>query len=233
MLRKVILLNCLMICGVFPCPADEVLDLTNAEISGGPEGAWWTMLQKNSTEFWPLKPSLSILSFKLDREDYRLGQEFIYEVTIKNISDGDLTIPVQPDGFKVIDNIDECPPGFIYVILAVRVDNEWKTDPNRWTTIHTIPLFGSDLVPLSLKRLKQNESITIRGRGAWKDAHIMNPRYPDDVKYGPMRVFATWTFCGWMVDGLERSFDSKSVEVQLNAPAEASDSTKEKIAYPK
>ena len=207
-------------CSMFPCQAEEIFDFTNAEIRT-PEMEWW-FLTIRSSEFWPLKPSLSILSLKFDRENYTIGQEFIYEVVVKNVSGGDLIIPIESDGFKVINNVKDKPPsGFLVVAISLVTYDENKDKFDReYEYFTTIGLYGSDLLPSSLKTLKPDESVTIRARGTW-EARQINSRNPEDIKYGPLKVYARWSFRYWLIPGLENMVELKpGVEIQLSAPLE-------------
>ena len=49
----------------------------------------------------------------------------------------------------------------------------------------------------------------------------INSRNPEDIKYGPLKIFAGWSFLNWLIPGFESIIELKpGVEIQLSAPLE-------------
>jgi len=141
---------------------DNFLDLTKVKPSNkgklfgtGSGGGVGT----NDTRFESLPLRITLLS--LDNRSYQLGERAIYEVRLENISGTTLVIPWSPDLDKVKPDERVYPTGYMDAFLRLVIKDEVSGDES----ITGQGLYGSQLVPSSLKTLRPREAVTIRASG--------------------------------------------------------------------
>jgi len=214
MLRKVILLNCILICGVFTCQAGEVLDLTNEKVTY-PMINWSSGVSLSSFAIQPLQITLNF-----EKKDYFVDEEFIYEITLKNISGKDFRIPWSIDGVKIVTDPMEPPPDFMN--LGIRLHNEMSLNTNRKLTFGScITLYGSSAAEASLK---PDETVLIRAKERWSKDIL--DHYGTEENKIALEVHARAVFS----DGLEwakGSYNalalSEPVKIEVKIPLDEAD----------
>jgi len=105
----------------------------------------------------PLK--LTLLS--LDKRSYQLGDHWIYEVILENITRDTLVIPWSPDYDRVKPDEEKDPPGYLHAFLSLVINDEVSGQQFMPGEV----IYGSELVPGSLKRLHPGQKVRIRASG--------------------------------------------------------------------
>jgi hypothetical protein len=142
---------------------DDFLDLTKARVSlsektsgsgrgrgVGPGGPL--------TPEAPKVPPLKVTLLGLDKRSYQIGDEAIFEIKIENVTKNPIVVPWSADHGKVNPDENRTPPNYLVsgVSLTFRdgVDGELIFGGEG--------IYGSGLVPGSLKTLKPGQSVRIR-----------------------------------------------------------------------
>ena len=137
----------------------DLLDLTKdippqkERVSGG-SGGGPILIGSTIKKEVPLR--ITLLHF--DKLAYRLGEQIVYEVRLENVSNHDLTLPWSLDLDKVKPDEKKDPPGYLTSSLSLVFN-----DPIYGIEfVGLASLYGSQLVPDSLKVLRPNERVRIR-----------------------------------------------------------------------
>ena len=101
---------------------------------------------------------VGITLLRLDKTTYQLGGRIVYEVRLENVSNHDLTLPWSLDLDKVKPDEKKDPPGYLTSSVSLVFN-----DPIYGIEfVGLASLYGSQLVPDSLKVLRPNERVRIR-----------------------------------------------------------------------
>jgi hypothetical protein len=141
---------------------EDLLDLTKPvsrkerKKSGSIGGSRTSMEGDSRRQVINLK--LTLLS--IDKQDYQLGDYAICEVRLDNISKSPILLPWSADYDKVKPNDEETPPGFLSAFL-----NLTAVDANEGLIFFNgVSIYGSALLPESIKRLDPGKSVRIKMR---------------------------------------------------------------------
>lgn len=155
---------CLLLMPMAQGRSDNFLDLTKlkppkdekltARGGGGVSGS-------HDTPFPKLPLEITLLN--LDNGSYKMGQEMIYEVTIRNVGQDIVLIPWSPDPTEVRRNGQTYPSGYADGNVGLVIHDEIAGDQ----VVYGPWLYGSDLVPSSLKKLRPGQTVRIRAPGRW------------------------------------------------------------------
>ena len=124
--------------------------------------------------------SIVSVALKLDKGRYIVGEEFIYEISVKNISEKEILIPCDTDGDKINNgnmshSPKDLPAGFMHTNAIIRFHEDTaKTDRSTLYFLMpgTVRLYGSDAFASSIKTLKPHESVMIRATGRWSGEEL-------------------------------------------------------------
>ena len=174
------------------------------------------------------RPIVSV-TLNLDKDRYVLGEEFIYEISLKNISEKEIQIPWDTDGDKInygteSYSYEDLPVGFMKVLSSIRYSDPFvKVDDT--TTVHlmpgTIALYGSDAFASSIKALKPEESVMIRAAGRWSDDRINKVIFDKttDGSNVTLEIYANWIFSyGIDFRAYEQMYNSPTIQIELEIP---------------
>lgn len=152
---------------------------------------------------------LKLLLVSLDRSAYALGEAFVYEVLIENLSQEPIRLPWSPEveRFPRVEGIQPAAHRWLGLTLSV-------SDANlgvRGVT-SSQPLLGSEEVPGSLQTLASGETALIRVPGTWTfiamdAAAIMNR--PERVLGASVRL---------VMQGYDTVVSENQVQVALQPP---------------
>jgi len=155
---------CLMVGPTVQRQEDDFLDLTKIKppkqrrtsiIAGGGMA---------STDGSPSpKPRLKVTLLSLDKRSYQLGDKFIYEVMLENITESVFVIPWTSDYYSVKPYEGSDPPGYVSASLRLVIKDEVSGEASAAGE----GVYGSELVPGSLKRLRPGQKVRIRALGQW------------------------------------------------------------------
>lgn len=155
---------CLFLVPVACGQGDNFLDLTKfkpakeeklfASGGGGVSGSYNTRSPK-----LPLK--ITLLS--LDRRSYRIGENLIFDVTIKNVGKDIVVIPWSPDRAQIRPDEKGFPPGYLDATLSLAITDRVLGEQ----IIYGPLLYGSELVPSSLRKLLPGQTVRIRAPSRW------------------------------------------------------------------
>jgi hypothetical protein len=109
----------------------------------------------------PVMAPFKVTLLGLDRSKYRLNDRVIFEMMLENMTGGNVVIPWSADRDTVDPDDGRHPPGYVDAFVDLVVDD---TDCGR-QTLSVEMLFGSQLVPSSLKDLRPGERVIIRAAG--------------------------------------------------------------------
>jgi len=98
----------------------------------------------------------------LDKQQYELGEQFIYEVSIENISNQPLLLPWEPDRGKVAPGPTSAQSSLNQMSLSLVIE-ELEGD----AIFGAQNIYGSDSVPGSLQKLLPGRKVRIRIPGGW------------------------------------------------------------------
>lgn len=130
-------------------------------------------------------PAMS-LEIIFDKNSYIIGEEFTYEIRLKNISDTDIRIPLEPDGPRIDPDGEKMPReiGLVEIYSKLDIDensekikaDEKKFGNSMYGPIASFALYGSDKIDGSLVTLNPGESIVIRNKGkrGWAEDNIFS-----------------------------------------------------------
>jgi len=196
-------------------PQEPFLDLAAFTSPQQPLTGGWVGGGVGSARGEPTVP-LRIELLQLNRTEYREGDDFVYEVRLRNITNKEALIPWEPDWSKFPIGSNTPPPaGFKSAHLVVRFAD--SSVELRAISAHT--LFGSSGVSSSLLSLQPGESARIRGRGRFTFLNLRGEK-PASKPAAPIKIEAVLHFAyGEATDDLAalRVFKSSTVEVNLTA----------------
>ena len=153
-------------------------------------------------------PALS-LDVKFDKASYVIGEEFTYELRLKNISEIDIRIPLESNGPKIVPGGDVMTSkeiGLIEISAILNIDENIeinKEHPNitsEYSFLSLFGLYGSDKIESSFMTLNQGESILIKYKGRWREmddeSTTSGKIYMKEEKEGKIviHVNAEWRF---------------------------------------
>jgi hypothetical protein len=141
---------------------DSVLDLTKPleprkerlRGTGGGLGSGESGLTRSS-KTTPFRVTL----LGLDKQTCKLGDQIIYEVSLENTSGASLLIPWSTDYDKIKPG-DATPPGYVSAFLTLMITSD---DIDEFVAGRAI--YGSNLLPRSLKRIGVGQTLRIRAAG--------------------------------------------------------------------
>lgn len=120
----------------------------------------------------------------------RLGADFVYDVTLENITEAPVRIPWEPDWRKVETGFEhDPPPGYLCARVTL-----WAASELGEQLVAEASLYGSNAAPGSLMTLRPGESVRIRAPGTWQLGAAPMDRLADlevlvtagfDFSYGP------------------------------------------------
>ncbi|MGH9879388.1 MAG: hypothetical protein ACRD5H_17290, partial [Nitrososphaerales archaeon] len=147
----------LLLALVFQVQNDDFLDLRRISLStgekrtGGGQGGGAVAGHIRAPKIVPLKITLS----SLNKSNYQLGEEVIYDVILENVTKNTIVIPWSPDRDKTRPNDQNTPSGYLEAFLSLVVKDEGKGEQ----FIAGQGLFGSKLAPGSLKSLTPGQKV--------------------------------------------------------------------------
>ncbi|MGH9879389.1 MAG: hypothetical protein ACRD5H_17295, partial [Nitrososphaerales archaeon] len=144
---------------------DNFLDLTRikrspaneSKTTGKGQGVGAVVGHTSKSRSNPLKVTL----LSLHKQSYQLGDEIIYDVSLENISNSIAIIPWSPDQDAVKPDENKTPPGYLVANLSLVIIDEISGEQ----FIAGQGLYGSTVVPRSLKRIAPKQSVRIRVPG--------------------------------------------------------------------
>jgi len=160
------------------------------------------------------------VAIKFDKDRYVMGEEFIYEISIKNVSGEEIHIPWDTDGDKINNGNEsysykDLPAGFMRAYACISHGNP---------LVATLPLeepivlYGSDAFAASIKKLKPEESVMIRAAGHWNKDRIPTDELANNSNK-IVKIYARWHFSyGIDVMKYKQSTDSEPMEIELIIP---------------
>ena len=192
---------------------EPVLDLSTFQPPSSRMAGGWGEGGGSSARAAPAVPiQIEILQF--DKGRYAPGDEFVYEIRIRNISAREAIIPWDPD-WTHFPYIPDVPPPVGYrtaylALLEKRSDEKLKP-------FSQYRLFGSPGVKSSLLRLQPNETARIRGKGKWDSVPFLVNG--EQKPHERITVLAVLRFSfGRPIDDIHalREFESKPVDVEFS-----------------
>lgn len=143
----------------------------------------------------------------LDKSQYKLGEELIYEVSLENITNDVLIFPWSPDPVQTTsDGKSEFPEyeGFLYLVM--------KDEALGNVILGAQGLYGSPSFPDSIKKLQPREKVRIRVPAYWSFLHgditdHLSPKLPKRVE-----VRAEFRLIG---EGFKPALSANSIGVAL------------------
>lgn len=120
-----------------------------------------TLSVSNDTRF-PRLP-LEITLLRLDKHSYQMGDEVIYDVVIRNVGQDIVVTPWSPDRDQVKPEEKTYPPGYMDATLSLVIRDEVLGEQR----IYGASVYGSQLVPSSLKKLRPGQAVRIRAPSHW------------------------------------------------------------------
>jgi len=197
----------------------DILDLTTGDkIISSAHMTWGTGGGSNHS-----RPMVSV-TLKLDKERYVLGEEFTYEIGIKNISGKEIQIPWDTDGDKINNgntsySYEDLPAGFMKVSASLWIRND---DDNRNDSLlESNRLYGSDAFTSSIKILKPEESVMIRATGRWNRDKLNDnilSRVNDNSSV-TLEIYVFWHFSyGIDIIAYKDASYSTPIKIELEIP---------------
>jgi len=180
MARAFTTICCLILCLVTSAPAQDtnVLDLTKLRASSEQTmtGSGGGLGPSMST---PKTTSLKVTLKSLNKTNYYLGERVSYEIMLQNITTHTVVIPWTPDQLSVKPSLKEYPSGYMEGNISLFISD--KSSGDQFLDVQS--LYGSHLVPNSLKKLRPGERVRILAAGKINliDANFysrMLPRLP-------------------------------------------------------
>jgi len=168
------------------------------------------------------RPIVSV-SLKLDKKRYVLGEEYIYEISVKNISGKEIRIPWDTDGDKVNNgnisySMEDLPAGFTRVLTSIEVrNNTLMVTP----VLEVVGLHGSDAFILSIKTMKPEESVMIRATGRWNIDNLIKKEFDEATVSSSifLELYAVWNFLnGNDFIAYKQWTPSPPIEIELEIP---------------
>jgi len=227
MLKKLILSHCRLACAVVLCgllsgfAAQDnpvrILDLTEAEMTYPSDRIFLSSpfqvgIPSNLGIKPYILPALS-LEIKFDKTSYIMGEEFVYEIRLKNISEIDIRIPLDPDGDKIVPKGNKPPRevGLIETYAKLTVDEnreKVKADEKEYGSslygpLISFALYGLEKIESSFTTLNPGESMVIRHKGRWNEKvegeYVLGAIFSEEELKDKVvvHVSAEWSFsCG-------------------------------------
>jgi len=168
------------------------------------------------------RPIVSVM-LKLDKDRYVVGEEFIYEISVRNISGEEIRIPWDTDGDKINNgnesySYEDLPAGFIEVYTGIKYPNHIKKDDYTYVgpSPGIVALYGSDAYTSSIKTLKPEESVMIRATGRWNRDFVKWTIYDriEDSSIVILEICAIWDFAHG-IDGGKYHQITYSIPIQI------------------
>jgi hypothetical protein len=192
---------------------DAFLDLTQFRQSALRTRSWGSGGGSTREPIIPLIVEL----VKLNKSSYALGEDLIFEVTLTNITDGDVFIPWEPDWTKIEVGYTQPPTGYLKAHILLEADSEW----GMLDSINV--LYGSESVAGSIRQLSPGHSVRIRAPG--RLAFPLSEE-PQSEILGKLPValdlHATIAFMYAALDAhISRRMASKSTTITVHSPKQA------------
>ena len=157
----------------------ELLDLTKKKVEvqankskGGLKGSGSaSLIGQGDGDRKSLTLPLKLTLTKMDKQKYKLGEAFVYDVSLENVGDQILLIPWEPDKEKVQADPPTDPSKLREVSLYL-IFEELKSD----AIFGSENIYASSSVPGSFKKLLPGQEVKIRVPGVWYFL-IENVRY--------------------------------------------------------
>lgn len=169
------------------------------------------------------QPIVSV-ALKMDKERYVLGEEIIYEISVKNISGKEIQIPWDTDGDKINNgdisySYEDLPAGFMSASAGVwlRNDDNSKND----SILKINGLYGSNAFASSIKVLKPEESVMIRAAYLFDRGDLNSSAFDrtNDNLSIILEIYAKWMFSyGIDVMAFNQMTDSTSIQIEFEIP---------------
>jgi hypothetical protein len=102
-----------------------------------------------------------ITLLSINKRNYQLGDEVIYDILLENVAKNAVTIPWSPDQDAVRPDENILPPGSLESFISLVVTD----DASGHQAVASHPIYGSELVSGSLKILRPGHSVRIRVPG--------------------------------------------------------------------
>ena len=202
----------------------DILDLTVGDKIVSDTKMYWGGGGGSSSS----RPIVSV-TLNLDKDRYVLGEEFIYEVSLKNVSGKEIRIPWDTDGDKInygkeSYSYEDLPEGFMKAGAMIRYPGD-ILEIDGTTTMSTPPgfvnLYGSNAFASSIKILKPDESILIRAAGRWSNDRINKVIFDktSDGSNAILEIYASWIF-SYGIDFVlyETMYNSPTIQIELEIP---------------
>src|SRR5262249_55971144 len=102
--------------------------------------------------------ALRVTLLGLDKQTYRIGDEAIFDIRLENVTKNTIVIPWSGDHEKVNPDENQTPPNY----LMSGVSLTFQDGAYGEQIFGVEGIFGSSLVPASLKTLEPRRSVRIR-----------------------------------------------------------------------